>query len=400
VRHTLRMSSKFRLAVGLSLAVLGPGALSSVTRAGQALPPGYRQAAAISVDDATALTNGWAALAQGEIGKAAERAAALSVAHPRHPAVFALALEVEIARGGAMAGAEVYERWIGSRTTDEPVFVRRVAVAALEEAAAQTQDAEARLKALTALAGAGDVKANAALASAVNRGEIAETRTMAARGDERAVQQLAKALSPSEVLPNPVSAIQALGESGSRLAVPALEGRLTDARPEVRGAAAEALARTAGTSALPRLRALINDQSSHVRVKAAAALYRLNDPTGSPLLREMAASESPQVRLVAAEALSPKPDATWQALVRGLTQAPEPDVRLAAARMAATFDRDLASSVLGTLGQDANQAISQEASRTLAGDVARDLGSLRGLLRHRDRLTRVGAAATVLTLTR
>jgi HEAT repeat protein len=128
-------------------------------------------------------------------------------------------------------------------------------------------------------------------------------------------------------------------------------------------------------------------------------LATLNDPSGAPLLRELAASDSAQVRLVAAEALAPRADAAWQALVRSLTQAPESDVRLAAARLAASFDPELASRVLGTLALDANQAMSQEATRILAREVARDLATLRALLRHPDRLTRVGAASTVVRLT-
>ena len=385
--------------VSACFAITGAIASGPAMRAQQTLPPGYRQAAAISVEDATALTNGWAALAQGDVANAAERVKPLSISHPRDPAVFALALEVEMARAGAMAGAELYQRWIGTRTPDEPAFLRRVAEATLKEASAQTLDPEARLAALAAMAGAGDLRASATLASAVRRGEIAETRTMAARGDERAVKQLAGALAPNQVLPNPVTALEALGQSGSRLAVPAIEGRLTDARPEVRGAAAEALAKTAGTSAIPRLRTLMNDQSSHVRVKAAAALYRLNDTSGAPLLRELAASDSAQVRLVAAEALAPGADAAWQALVRTLTQAPEADVRLAAAHLAASFDPELASRVLGILALDANQALSQEATRMLAREVGQDLPTLRALLRHQDRLTRVGAASTILRLT-
>jgi HEAT repeat protein len=368
-------------------------------QARQTLPPGYRQAAAISIEDATTLTNGWAALAQGDLVRAGERASQLSASHPRHPAVFALALEIEIARGGALGGADLYQRWIGTRTADEPVFLRRVAIATLEEASAQSTDPEARLSALAALSGAGDARATAVLGSAVNRGEIPETRTMAARGDARAVEQLSNALAPNRVLPNPVSAIEALGQSGSRLAVPALEARLSDSRPEVRGAAAEALGRTAGSAALGRLKSLLKDPSSHVRVKAAAALYRLNDTTGAPLLKELASSESAQVRLVAAEALAPQASPEWQALVRNLSQATEPDVRLAAARLAASFDPALSSRVLGTLSVDANPAISQEASRVLARDVARDLPSLRALLRHSDQLTRVSAATAVVRTT-
>jgi HEAT repeat protein len=349
------------------------------------------------VEQATILTNGWAFVAQGDVTKAAEKANQLFSVNPRHPAIFALVLEVEILRAGALASAEAYHRWMGSRTIEEPAFLRRVAVATLEEAAAQPQDPSARLDALSALSNGGDIRARAQLSEAVRRGDIAETRLLAAKGDELAVKQLSQAL--GRTLPNPVTTIQALGESGSRLAVPALTARLSDPRPEVRGAAAEALARTGGPSAVPRLRQLMSDPSSHVRVKAASGLYRLDDTTGLGLLREMAASDSAPVRLAAAEAMASKPDAAWEGLVRGLTQAGEPDVQLTAARLAARFDPGLAQGTLERLSRDNNQAISHEASRLLAGDVPVALGILRELLRHPDRLTRVAAASAVLRQT-
>lgn len=380
------------IAFALGLAVEQPA------RAQQpAAGPPPRQAAALSAEQATILTNGWAFLAQGNLARAAEKANQLLVVNPRQPAAFALALEVEIARAGARSGAEAYARWIGSRTIDEPVFMRRVAFAILEEAAAQP-DSPARLDALSALANGGDIRARTRLAEAVARGDIAEARMLAAKGDEAAVRYLSQAL--GRALPNPVASIQALGESRSRLAVPALTARLTDARPEVRGAVAEALGKTADRAAVvPQLRAMLNDPSSHVRVKAAAALHRLDDSTGVGLLREMAAADSARTRLAAVEAMTDRPDANWEALVRSLTTAAEPEVRLAAARLAGRFDPGLAAATLQTLSADPNPAISGEASRVLAADVALDLPGLRSLLRHEDPLTRVAAAAAAVRLT-
>ena len=351
----------------------------------------------MGIEQATILTNGWAFLAQGDAVKAGEKANQLLSVSPRHPAAFALALEVEILRAGAVAAAEAYIRWIGARPTDEPAFIRRVSMAILEESVANTSDPSAQLDALAALANGGDIRARAQLSANQRKGSIAEVRVLAAKGEPTAVKQLTDALQTP--LPNPVSAIQALGESGSRLAVPVLTARLSDARPEVRGAAADALGKTGGATAIPGLKALLTDPSSHVRVKAASALYRLDDSAGVGLLREMAASDSAPVRLAAAEAMASKPDGNWQASVRNLTQSGEPDVRLSAARLAARFDPALAAATLRGLSESANPAISAEASRLMAADVPLDLAGLRPLLRHADSLTRVAAAAAVVRLT-
>jgi HEAT repeat protein len=394
----VRRNVRLRVAACLGVCLVQLPLAAQTPQAARPEPaPRPRQVAALGVEQSTILTNGWAFVAQGDVTKAAEKANQLSSVNPRHPAVFALVLEVEILRAGALASAEAYHRWMGSRTVEEPAFLRRVAVATLEEAAAQPQDPSARLDALSALSNGGDIRARARLTEAVRRGDIAETRLLAARGDEVAVKQLSQAL--GRTLPNPVTTIQALGESGSRLAVPALTARLSDPLPEVRGAAAEALARTGGPTAIPRLRQLMSDPSSHVRVKAASGLYRLDDTTGLGLLREMAAADSAPVRLAAAEAMASKPDAAWEGLVRGLTQAGEPDVRLTAARLAARFDPTLAEGTLRTLSRDTNLAIGHEASRLLAAEVPVALGALRDLLRHPDRLTRVAAAAAVLKQT-
>jgi len=361
--------------------------------------PSPRSPAAISIEQATTITQGWAYLAQGDIARAAERAAAAITSQPRSGTAFTLVLEVEIARAGALAALDAYENWIRARA-EEPAMLRRIAEAVLEESGADARDPTARLEAIVALYDAGDPEARSQLASAVRDGSIAETRMLAARGDALAVRQLATAL--GRTLPNPVTTIQALGESGSRLAVQALVGRLSDPRPEVRGAAADALGRTGGSDTIPRLRSLLNDPSSHVRVKAASALFRLNDSAGLGLLEELATSESAAVRLVAAEAFSPRPDAAWEDLVSGLTRAGEPDVRLSAARLAARFDPALSAATLRSLTGDGNQAIREEASRILAAeavDAGADLPALRALLRHPDGRTRVAAAGSIVRLT-
>jgi HEAT repeat protein len=170
----------------------------------------------------------------------------------------------------------------------------------------------------------------------------------------------------------------------------------------MRGAAAEALGRFGVEGAVTALKPLLDDPSAHVRVQAAAALYRLNDTSGTRVFQQVLQDEKINAagRLIVAEAMASRPDETWRSLVRDLATAEAPEIRLSAARLAASFDQDLARTVLRALTSETNPAIREEASRALAGEVAGDLTALRGFLRSADPLTQVVAADTILALTR
>ena len=373
------------------------GFLVLLATAGAQQPPTPRTPGAMSIEEATTLTQGWAFLAQGDLERAAARAHDALARSPRGAAALTLTIEVAIARTGPAAGLDAYEQWLGPRTLEEPAVVRRIAVAFLEDVAAQAQNPAAQFKARAALAEDGDAEAQAALVQAASQGEPPETRALAARGDARAVRTLADEVAANA--PNALPAIQALGESGSRAAVPALTGKLSDPRTEIRGAAAEALGRIGGGDVIARLRPLLTEPSLHVRIKAAGALYRLGDASGLRILQEQAASDAAPARLVAAESMASRPDAAWQALVRGLASAAEPDVRLGAAKLLAQFDQPMAVGVLQGLAADPNPAIREEAGRVFAAEST-DIRTLRLLLRSTDRLTRVEAAAAILRLAR
>lgn len=361
-----------------------------------------RQAAArlpgaISVEEATELTNGWALLAQGLVAQAATRAARVLASYPRNVAALALAVEAEIARGGASAGLSQYERWLGQRTIEEPGILRRVAHAQLHEEAADRQDPSARLAAIRGLTDDGDTTAVGERAQ-IAAGGAAENRALASFGDERAVRILIADLAGS--IDNKAATIDALGASGSPLAVPALMAQLGDPRQEVRGAAIEALGKTGGPDVVPRITAMLSDGSAYVRMRAAGALFRLGDYGGLPLLQQLMTEESAAARLFAAEAMSSRPDASWMAFVRELTAAQEPEIRAAAGGLIAPHDPELALAVLEPLLTDENAAIRELASQGLGDIATNDLTTLRRLLKNGFRLTRVRAASRVLSLTR
>src|SRR5512145_3040495 len=176
VLERLRWSSTFALLLAIA---------ASPASAQQAAPPPKTQAparlpGAMGIEEATELTNGWALLAEGRAEQAAARAARVLAADPRSAPALTLAVEAEIARGGAGAALTRYEAWLGQRTIEEAGVLRRVAQAALKGEAAQRQDSAARLEALRALVQAGDGAAEAELARAVVEGRSAETRILAA----------------------------------------------------------------------------------------------------------------------------------------------------------------------------------------------------------------------------
>ena len=356
-----------------------------------------RPATAVSVDTATDLTNGWALLADGKAAPAAEKAAQVLKADPRSIAGLTLAIEADLARSGVDSALAQYERWLGSRTMEEPGVVRRIALAALHTEAAQRQDTAIRLQALRDLAATGDATAGAALSAALSAGSGAEARILAAQGNPKAISMLISDLRKQST--NTVLAIDALGQSGSRQAIPVLLEQLSDPKPEVRGSALSALGKIGDKDVIPQIKPFLADERAFVRTSAAGALYRLGDDSGLQILQELMSQPVPSMRLAAADAMSSRPDSAWMALVRELTNAPEAEVRASAARLIAPHDPALAASVLESLLTNENPAIRDLAAHMII-DVPFDLTTLRRLMRDPNRLTRVQAAGRVLALTK
>lgn len=353
---------------------------------------------AISVEEATELTNGWALLAEGLVERAAAKAAQVLTAHPRSGAALHLALEAEVARGGATAALDQYERWLGSRTIEEPTALRRVAHAMLREAATHQNDPAARLESLRALADQGDARAARELAQVASKRQGPEANGLASPGDERVVDGLLAELKTG--LGNPARTIDALAASGNKRAIAPLLERLKDPRQEVRGAVADALGRLGDAETATLIKPMLSDTSLYVRLKAAGALLRLDDYSGLPMLQELTADPSPAMRLDAAEALASRPDSAWLSLVSELIQDPDPEIRAAAGRLLAPHNPEMARAVLEPLTSDENPAIRELASRGLGDAVGDDLPTLRRSMRNSYLLTRVRAAARVLVLTR
>lgn len=380
--------------VFLSFSIL-TAAQTPAKPATQAPPP---RPGSITQDEAVALTQGWAMLAEGKAERAASRASEILSVYPRSTAALTLAVEAHIAQAGAHAGLAQYERWLGTRAFEEPSIVRRIAVALLQEVARDGSMDTARLEALRALASDGDRAAVSALTEGSRSGRTPETRVMAAMGDARSVKLLIAELENGG---NVTSTIAALGESGAQAAVAPLVRQLQNRAPEVRGAAADALGKLGKRyDVVESLKAALKDQTSYVRTRAAAALFGLGDTSGETLLQGLLQEESARSRLIAVQAMAASPDAAWIDQVRRLTAAGEPEVRIGAARLLLPHDPDYARPILERGMNDENQAIRDMASEAIGEAASGDLRSLRFFMRLNDRLGRVRAAARVLVLLR
>lgn len=344
------------------------------------------------------LARGWQLLAQGRPAEAAKVAATLLSASPRSAPAMTLGLEASVATGGSAAAMTFYERWLGQRRVEEPAALRRIAIAALREVAADEKNV-ARPVALQALARDGDAQARHALEALRGTAGDVSTRALAAAGDPAAVKDLTSSLQGAGGAEG-VLALEALGTSGSSDAVAAIADQLRDERSEIRGAAAEALGRLGATGQVGALRELLNDRNTYVRLKAAGALTRLGDESGAIAAREFMTHESAGVRLAAAEAMAAQPTEEWRGLVRSLLSAPEVEVQIGAARLIGPYDPDAAFTVLEGLASSENPVVRELAARATGDIETTDMTVLRRLLKNAYPLGKVRAAARVLAITR
>jgi HEAT repeat protein len=348
--------------------------------------------------ETAAIAQGWALLAQGNAAKASALSAELISQFPRSAAVLVLAVDTDIARAGAMAGLDTYERWLGRKTTDDGYVLRRVGHALLRELARDPKDRAARVEALEALIADGDAGSAVGLDPDVSKGGIPEAAVLASIGNEQAVKSLIAEL--NSPMGNRRVALAGLARSQSPLAVKPLVGLLADPDPYLRGAAADALAKLGATQAIPSIKPLLNDPVFSVHLNAAGALLALKDTSGLAWLQQLETSEHPGVRLAAAQASKSEPHAGWLTLVRTLTKDEDPLIRWQAADLIAPHDPETARATLARLLEDTNPAVREAAGRSFVQVATSDFAELRRFLRNAESGMRVRAAARILELTR
>jgi len=348
--------------------------------------------------DLASIARGWTLLVSGDTAQASKLSTQLLSRYPRSAAVLALAIEVEVSRGGVLAGLDAYERWLGSRAVEDAYAVRRVAGLVLREIASGDKDRATRFAAVEALVADGETDAAGLLPSLDAAAPVEAALRVAADANAPALDALiAQANQPG---PARRVAVVALGRTRSPRATGALMSALDDPDPTVRAASAEALGTLRAATAVPQLKPLLDDAVVTVRLAAAGSLLAMNDPSGLPLLRQLQASEHAAIRIAAARASSSAADAEWLAVVRDLTSDADPEVRREAAELIAPYDAALANATIEPLLADSNPAERQAAADTYVKYVTKDFAVLRRFLRTADAGTRVRAADRVLELTR
>src|SRR5436190_17727904 len=82
--------------------------------------PSTARPQALSVEESSLLTNGWARLAEGDLGRAAQLLETLRLSFPRSVHVLDLGVEIDIARSGPLVALDGYERWHGVGSLESP----------------------------------------------------------------------------------------------------------------------------------------------------------------------------------------------------------------------------------------------------------------------------------------
>ena len=373
-------------------------ALSLVLPAQAQQPQQTLPAAAIPTAEGAVLAEGWTSLAAGKYEDAARVAARALSRYPRNVAALSLAIEAEVARGGATRALKMYETWLGARTVEEPGVLRRVARAFLHEWARQTTDKNARIDALEAIAADGDAEAASVLASLRGGASTSGSDSNGPRASDAEVDRLAAQIGASGGLK--LREIQKLADTANPRAVVPLVSVLSDPHPENRATAAEALGRFGGPQALAALRPLLIDPHGVVRVAAAGALYKHGDYSGASILQQLAVSDESSMRRSAALLMESNPDESWKALVRSLGNDPDATVQLDAARMLAPHDPAAARAIFERLLKDPNLAVREAAATAYSEAPISDFAALRRLLHAPSGRAKVGAAARILAVTR
>src|SRR4051812_1637545 len=96
-------------------------------------PPAPSRTGAAARGEAADVAAAWTLLAEGQAARAAQKAQQVLAAHPRSAGALAVATAAAGAQDGGAAGLAVYDRWIGTRTVEEPLVLRGVAMILLRE---------------------------------------------------------------------------------------------------------------------------------------------------------------------------------------------------------------------------------------------------------------------------
>lgn len=159
---------------------------------------------------------------------------------------------------------------------------------------------------------------------------IAATKALGRLRDASAVEALTDRSRNDPRMDVRIAAIDALGEIGDRSAVPALTNMLTE--PRLRASALTALGKLQAEQTRQVIRQCLNDSSVAVREAAARALGMLRVGEETVALKQLLQDSDWKVRWAAAETLSRWSDAQGCSILTAGLDAEAEDHRIAAAR--------------------------------------------------------------------
>ena len=343
---------------------------------------------------ATSIARGWTALAAARYEDAVRAALAALKQDPGDHHAAGLLIAAEVGARRPSSALDGYERWLAARRQEDIFLLEEIARGVLQELAASSPDTQLQSEALLVLARNGVESARSALATSAKSVNALAARTRL--GDPMATEEL-RQLASSSTVRDKTAVVKALREAGPANAE-AIAPLLADPSPMTRAAAAEALGELGSKSAIPALQKLLVDNDPFARSTAAVALAKLGDPSANDLVVSMMSNEAAEVRLFAAEAYKNRPAAEWVDAVRPSLTDKNGLNRLIAANLIAAVDPEAARAALVEAAADPNPVVRLEAAAIMVRRDLADIAQLRKLLKDGEGWVRLRGSEGLLRL--
>ncbi|MDO8836332.1 MAG: hypothetical protein Q7V01_12095, partial [Vicinamibacterales bacterium] len=293
------------------------------------------------------------------------------------------AIRGSVAAGNANSAFQAYDRYFTSVQAHDPGLLADLSRSVVALVAAD-KGSVARLPAFERSARYGDTAAlqelqQMAAAHSLMPESIATDATLAALGDERAVDRLVQRLG-EDGLRDKMPIVQALAAAKARRAAYAVAALLNDSNPYNRMAAAQGLSIIGGRDHIALLVAASEAETeSPVKPAYAIALKSLGSNAGDALLARLEVSPVADVRAQALDAYHAAKSPRWPALARLLLRSDSEGARLRAATLLGLDDADARKEIVRA-ATSTNVALREVGARLLEATGSRDLDLLLKLL--------------------
>ena len=312
------------------------------------------------------------------------------------------AIKASVAAGNADSAFQAYDRYFTSVKAHDPGLLGDLSRSVLAIVSAD-KGSIARLPAFERSARYGDAAALQALqqmaaANSLMPESIAADATLAALGDERAVDRLIQRLG-EDGLRDKMPIVEALSAAKARRAAYAVAALLNDNNPYNRMAAAQGLSIIGGREHIASLVAAYEAETeSPVKPAYAIALKSLGSNAGDALLARLEVSPVADVRTQALDAYHAAKSPKWTPLARLLLRSDSEGARLRAATLLGLDDADARREIVRA-ATSTNVALREVGARLLETTSSKDLDLLLKLLRDTSPVVRAYAAGAMLAAT-